>query len=114
MRTSGAVIVGLSLALVATNAFWYYKVLGWSHAVEVSGYEYRAERAGSKAARKLLPAVARPDLTSSDIVAVSLRLDPFAKVVKGNRVTWVGALGFQFDDAGRLTEVQQMSPGIID
>jgi hypothetical protein len=114
MRTPSAVIAGLSVALVATNAFWYHKLLGWSHAVEVSGYEYRAERAGSMAARKLLPAVARPDLTRSDIVAMSLRLDPSAKLVEGNRVTWVGALGFQFDDTGRLADVQQMSAGVID
>jgi len=114
MRTSGVVIAGLSLALVATNAFWYNKLLGWSHAVEISGYEYRAERAGSKAARKLLPALARPDLTRNDIVAMSLRLDPSARLVEGNRVTWVGALGFQFDDAGRLADVQQRSAGVID
>ena len=114
MRTSSAVIAGLSLALVFTNAYWYDKLLHWSHAVEVSGYEFRAERAGSKAARKLLPAVARPDLTRGDIVAMSLQLDPSAKVAEGSGVTWVGALGFQFDDAGRLANVQQMSAGIID
>src|SRR5258706_284551 len=114
MRTSGAVILGLSLALVAANAYWYDRLYRCSHAVEVTGYDYRAERAGSKAARKLLPVVARADLTRSDFVAMALRLEPSAKLVEGSGVTWVGALGFTFDDAGRLTEVQQMSAGIID
>ena len=82
--------------------------------IEKDGYRYRAERGGSEAARNLLPNVLCAETTRGDLLAVVLRLNPAAVPREGNGVTWVGPLGFRFDGTGRLTEVQQMSAGIVD
>ena len=114
MRTSTVATVALSLALAATNAAWLSKSYSMSGIIERDGYRYRAERAGSKAARNLLPNVLCAGTTRGDLLASILRLDPAAVPREGNGVTWAGPLGFRFDGTGRLTEVQQVSAGIVD
>ena len=114
MRTSSVVISVLALALVATNVAWVSKLSAAKSVLEKKGYLYRAERAGSKAARDLLPNVICAGTTKGDLMAATLRLDPSALPKEGDGFTWAGPLGFRFDSTGRLVEVQQMSAGIID
>ena len=114
MRTSRFVIPALSLALLGTNVAWISKVSTLGGALEREGYRYRAERAGSKAARDLLPSVICAGTSKGDLLAASLQLDRTAQPKEARGVTWAGPLGFRFDASGRLTEVQQMSAGIVD
>jgi len=119
MRRSTAAIVTLSIVLVGSNLWWGDRQYRYSHALEVAGFEYRAERAGSVAARRLLPAVVRSDMSKTDFLAIARRLDPNAQPhdSAGNSVdnsAWIGPLVFRFDSSGKLLEVAQQSAGFVD
>ena len=101
-------------ALVATNVACMIRVTNLGNALERLGFRYRAEQAGSQAARKLIPALIGAGITKAEILATAVRINPTAQPREGSGATWIDPLGFRFDDAGRLTEVLQVSAGIID
>jgi hypothetical protein len=114
MRASSVVISGLAITLVGTNIYWMNRLGGCGGNLERKMIQLQVARASGDAVRKLLPTVARPDLTRADIVAAAQGLDPSAQVTEEDGITWVGRLGFQFDGTGHLSEVQLMSAHFVD
>jgi len=119
MQKSTAAIGVLSIALVGSNLWWGNRQYRYSYALEVIGLEYRAEHAGSVAARRLLPAVLGADLSKAELLGIARRLDPTAQPhdsadYADNNIAWIGPLVFRFDSSGKLLAVEQQSAGIID
>lgn len=97
-----AAIGTLALALVASNAWWAYRLVdaGITQTYMRGTIDDTAEALRQTLA--LLPVVARPGISKAEVIAVA-RLpgnatEPFEK----EGFVWVGQLGLRFDDQGIL------------
>ena len=106
MRKPTVAIVGLAVALVASNAFWLYKTVDAGVSYTYLNDSYRNARNAAKQALTLLPLAARADSTKNSLVNAVLRLDPRSSPFQKDGFTWVGSLGLRFDSEGRLVEAR--------
>jgi hypothetical protein len=97
-------IAALALALVASNAWWAYRLLD-------AGISLTYSRASQEATSELLsqilavlPIVAKPGASRSEVLAAArIPNDPTGPFQKEGFV-WVGQLGLQFNEQGRFVK----------
>ena len=96
-----AVLAGV---LVLSNGWWLWRSLDTGVSRTHREHEYRDVCGGLKGAMVILPRVAR-HATRAEVIAAARKAfagsDPFEK----EGATWVGHLGFYFDEQGRLERV---------
>jgi hypothetical protein len=104
VRRSRITIVLLVLALVASNAWWAYRVLdaGITHTYMRASFDTTSETLTQALA--ILQVVAKPGATRSQVLAAAkLPNDPVGPFEKEGYV-WVGQLGLQFNEQGQLVK----------
>ena len=104
MVRSRAVIGSLALALVASNAWWSYRLVD---AGITQTYMRVTIDDTAKVLRQtlaLLPVAARPGISRAEVIAVA-RLHDSTESFEEEGFVWVGQLGLRFDDQGILSEV---------
>lgn len=106
MRRSSYVIVILTLALLASNAYWFYTRLdaGVSHTYLEASYDAAQKTADQALA--VLPVAARLDAGRAEIIAAASRADQGAEPFEKEGFTWVGHIGLKFGNDGRLVAVK--------
>jgi hypothetical protein len=106
MRKSTVAIVGLTVALVASNAFWLYTSIDAGISHTYLDDSYRHARDSAQQALALLPLAARADSTKDSLVDAVLRIDHKTPPFEKDGFTWVGSLGLRFSSEGRLLEAR--------
>ena len=97
------VVVVLSVLLVGSNGYWLYTALDAGVTISYAQQRIYELEEATKELMALLPEVAKGADRGQIIAAASKLTDqePFEK----DGCTWVGRLGFRFDDNGRLVSV---------
>jgi hypothetical protein len=103
---SAVVIVVLSVALAATNLWWFYHAIDSASAAADRDSQYRLEHEALAQTLSVLPVAARADSTSADIIAAASKAASHKDSFQKDGFIWVGQLGLKFGDAGRLNAVK--------
>ena len=106
MKRSTIAILSLSGLLVATNAFWLYKMVdaGISYTYLQSSYENA--RGTALQALALLPEVSSESTSRQAAIDAVQRIQPESMPFEKDGFVWVGHIGLRFDTAGRLVEAR--------
>ena len=91
------------LLLLATNAFWFLVSVDAGISATYRDQQLGEYREALREARLLLPAV-RPAVSKSELVDRAKSIT-HSEVFEKDGCVWIGHLGFQFDEAGRLIHV---------
>ena len=102
MGKSNIAIGLLVIALVASNAWWAYRMLDWgvtqTYANDV--HEQTSELLGQALA--ILPLVAKENASRGDILAAARSPNSVTLPYEKDGFVWVGHLGLKFNEHGRL------------
>jgi len=106
MRRTSIAILLLSVALVASNAWWLYRTVdsGITHTYAMQTCDEDSE--ALQQALSMLPVAAQPG-TSRDSVIAAARRGADEVVFEKDGFTWVGRLALRFDAQGRLLEAKR-------
>lgn len=104
MSNTNLKLAVLIAALVTSNLWWAYRVL--DAGVSVTYREAVNEQALAQALA-LLPAVARPDATRSEVEDAARAAAPSSDPFEANGFVWVGKIGLKFNKQGRLVEARR-------
>lgn len=96
-------IVILSILLLASNAFWLYQVVDIGVTLSYRGQQTFELEETRKQLMATMPEIAK-NVIKEDVVAAARKYTDQEVFEKGG-CTWVGWLGFKFDDRNQLISV---------
>lgn len=105
-RTKGALVL-LVVALIASNAWWGYRVLDAGVSLTYLGVSLDDNREALAQTLALLPVVAKAGVSRAEVVAAAGGADPSAQAFEKDGFLWVGKIGLKFNEQGRLVEVSR-------
>ena len=104
MSKSRITIVLLTFAFLASNAWWAYRVLDAGVTQTYMRAEYDTKSELLHQTLSVLQAVAKPSASRNEVItAARIPNDPVGPFEKEGFV-WVGQLGLQFNEQGRLVK----------
>jgi hypothetical protein len=106
MRKATVALIGMSAALLITNAAWLYAFVDAAVSYTYLEDSYRRAKGTAGQALSLLPVVARPDASKETVLAEALRGYEGKDVFEKDGMTWIGELGLRFDSAGVLVDAR--------
>ena len=106
MTRSTVAIVTLSVALAATNLWWFYHAVDSGSAAADRESQYQLEHEALAQALAVLPVAARTDSTPAEVLAAAAKAASHKGSFQKDGFTWVGELGLRFGDGGRLSAVE--------
>jgi hypothetical protein len=98
-------ILVLSIALVGSNAWWLYQAYDVAVTGEYQAVTLRDNHEALAQALAVMPVVARPEATREQVIRAAQAATHLRDTFEKDGFTWIGRLGFKFDDSGHLTEV---------
>lgn len=97
-------VIGLVVVLVASNAWWAYRLLDAGISQAYLGASLEDNKQALNQTLVLLPVVAQPGISKEKIISVarpaSDSIAPFEKY----GFVWVGKIGLKFNNQGKLVE----------
>jgi hypothetical protein len=107
MRSTKITIAVLVLAFLASNLWWAYHAFdaGVTHAYLTDSLN--DNRGALSQTLALLPVVARPGVSKSEVIAAARQTDLRAEPFEKDGFIWIGWIGLKFDDAGRVIEASR-------
>lgn len=109
MRISLILISVLILLLVLTNVLWMRNALKSQDDLIYQIYLTDKYKAAFEQAFTLLPIVASKGDSRSAIVSTTKKIIKVTDQQETNGYTWIGFLGFKFNDEGRVVAVDKHS-----
>lgn len=106
MKRSTIVIWALSLALVGSNLWWLYAAFDTAVTLSYLRQTYGEHRKALAELLAVVPAATDPAATRESVVAAAHAAAGKDSSFEKEGFVWIGQLGYRFDDAGRLVEVQ--------
>jgi hypothetical protein len=106
VRRSSIFIVVLAVALAATNLWWFYRAIDSAAAAADRQTQCHMEHQALAQALVVLPVAARAGSTPAEVLAAAAKAASRTESFQKDGYTWVGELGFQFSDGGRLSAVE--------
>ena len=109
MKRSTIAIGFLSLALVASNAWWFYHAIdaGITAAYRRDAFDDTAEALAQSLA--VARVASGPDATRSSIVAAASKAARHSDSFEKDGALWIGQLGLRFNESGRLLSIATAS-----
>lgn len=98
------IIIGLAVALIASNALWGFWVINAGYAAAYREDVLKDNHEGLKQALALMPVLARPGVTRPQILEEARKSCGWSDPWEKDGVTHVGRLTLRFDSQGRLVE----------
>lgn len=98
-------IIGLTTALVVSNATWLYMLIDAGVSYSYLEDSWRHARGTALQALALLPAVA-DKASSRETILAAATIDHEGETFDKEGFTWIGDLGLKFDGAGVLVEAR--------
>ena len=105
MGRSTVIIVTLSVALVLSNLWWLYYAFDSGVTATYQAVSLQDNHDALAQALAVLPVAARVDSKPSEVLAAAAGASSRTGSFEKDGFTWVGHLGFQFGDNGRLIAV---------
>lgn len=105
MTKSAAITSFLVAVLVASNAWWAYKVLDAGITSTYQGASLEEEQQASNQAMAVINVLAKSGTTRPQIVEAALKAWPGGEPFEKDGYTWVGRLGLKFNERDQLIEV---------
>jgi hypothetical protein len=104
VNRSRITIILLAVALVASNAWWAYRLLdaGMSQTYLRASYDTTSEVLTQTLA--VLPVVAKPGASRAEILAAARIPNDLVGPFEKEGFVWVGQLGLKFDEHGRFVK----------
>jgi hypothetical protein len=106
MRKATVALIGITAALVITNAAWLYAFVDGAVSYTYLEDSYRRSKSTASQALSLLPVVARPGASKDTVMAAALRGYEGNDVFEKDGMTWIGELGLRFDSEGVLVDAR--------
>ena len=106
MTRSTVAIATLSVALAATNLWWFYHAVDSGSAAADRESQYQLEHEALAQALAILPVAARADSTPAEVIAAAVKAASHKDSFQKDGFTWVGRLGLRFGNLGRLSDVE--------
>ena len=106
MRKTSYHVAGLIVALVATNAMWFYTTIDSGVSYSYLNDSYQGARSTALQTLAILPVATRLDSSQSEVVAAAANASGGAEPFEKDGYTWVGNIGMKFDANGRLIEAK--------
>ena len=106
MRKTTLALIGLSAALVITNAAWLYVLVDAGVSYSYLEDSYRHARNTAIQAVALLPVVAQPGAAKEHVVAAAMRGQAASDVFEKDGLIWIGGLGLKFNSEGVLVDAR--------
>ena len=97
-------IVVLAAALIGTNIFWFHALLDSATILKARDQLADEYCRSLGQAMRILPALSGPS-SRDDIIRASSVGDSEIEVFEKDGATWIGWLGFRFDDDGTIEQV---------
>ena len=104
MKRSTFVVAALAVVLIASNAWWAYRLLDAGVSSTYRGVSFEDHRTALAQVLAIIPVAARPGATRDEIIKAAQRNGKIGLFEKDGYV-WVGRIGLKFDGAGHLVEV---------
>ena len=107
MNRSTIIIVLLTVALIASNALWAYRLLdaGVSHMYQ--GVSLEENQQALSQALAIIKVMASQGASRAESVAAAQKAWPSGEPFEKEGYLWVGRLGLRFNKAGELVEAVQ-------
>ena len=107
MTRSKGVFVLLAVTLVASNLWWAYHLLDMGVAQTYMGVALDDNKQALAQTLALLPVVARPGVSRSEVLAAARAAEPSAAPFEKDGFVWVGEIGLKFNERGQLVEASR-------
>ena len=97
-------IVGLVVALVASNGWWAYHALDHGITVTYMGVALDDNKIALSQTLAILPVVARGDISKDAVLAAATTAENSSKPFEKDGFVWVGRIGLKFDEHGKFVD----------
>ena len=105
-RSKGAIVL-LVVTLVASNLWWAYRLLDTGVTQTYMGVALDDNKQALAQTLALLPVVARPGVSRSEVLAAVRSAEPSAAPFEKDGFVWVGNIGLKFNERGQLVEASR-------
>ncbi len=105
-RSKGAIVL-LVVTLVASNLWWAYRLLDTGVTQTYMGVALDDNKQALAQTLALLPVVARPGVSRSEVLAAARSAEPSAAPFEKDGFVWVGNVGLKFNERGQLVEASR-------
>ncbi len=105
-RSKGAIVL-LAVTLVVSNLWWAYRLLDTGVTQTYIGVALDDNKQALAQTLALLPVVARPGVSRSEVLAAARPAEPSAAPFEKDGFVWVGSIGLKFNERGQLVEVSR-------
>jgi hypothetical protein len=104
MKKSTTIIIILSIALIASNAWWAYKMLDFGVSYTYQGVSLEESSQALSQSLAIIKASAAPDASRDSIIKAAEKAWSGSEPFQKEGYLWVGRLGLRFSEQGRLIE----------
>lgn len=104
MRKSTVAITLLSVALIASNAWWAYQALDAGVSYTYQGISLEENQQGLSQTLAIINVAAAQGASRAEVVAAAQKAWPSSEPFEKEGYLWVGRLGLRFNEAGQLVE----------
>ena len=105
MKNSAIIIILLTVLLVGSNAWWFYRLVDAGVSYTYQGVSLEENQQALAQSLEIIKALASSDVSREKIVAAAQKTwgatEPFEK----EGYLWVGRLGLRFNETNQLVEV---------
>jgi hypothetical protein len=105
-RSTSAIVL-LVLALVMSNLWWAYRLLDTGVTQTYMGAALDDNKQALAQTLALLPVVARPGVSRSEVLAAARSAEPSDVPFEKDGFVWVGKIGLKFNERGQLVEASR-------
>ena len=105
MNQTRVLIIVLSLALLASNAWWFYQALDAAVTASYREVSFQEHQEALTQALALIPVAARTDSTQTQVISAATGAAIHKQTFEKDGYLWGGRLGLRFGDNGRIAEV---------
>ena len=105
MKNSVIIIILLSVLLVGSNAWWFYRMLDAGVSYTYQGVSLEENQQALAQSLEIIKALASTDVSREKIVAAAQNARSTTEPFEKEGYLWVGRLGLRFNENSQLVEV---------
>lgn len=107
MKKQKIIIIVLVVALVASNAWWAFRLLDSGVTLTYMGVSLEDNKEALSQTIAILPVVAQKGATREKIITAALMKSNKNDIFEKDGFVWVGKIGLKFNEHGQLVEVSR-------
>jgi hypothetical protein len=104
MSRARIAIIGLAVALVASNGWWAYHALDHGITITYMGVALDDNKIALSQTLAILRVIAQGDISKDSVLAAATVDEDSNKPFEKDGFVWVGRIGLKFDERGKFVE----------